>query len=112
RKYCLNFAYSTDFEIDAKYLRSLFDPDKFMVKITPIHNNNACRENNIRTVGGYDSYHPYARPERELIEQGFDVLVFVPSSDEEDGLVTCGNAILGGGKLTVDQSVIKIEGLA
>ena len=26
------------------------------------------------------------------------MLVFVPSMDEEQGLVTCGNAILGGSK--------------
>ena len=112
RKYCLNFAYSTDFVIDAPYLRSLFDPEKFMCKITPIHNNNACRENDIKTVGGYGSYHPYAKPEADLKAAGFDVLVFVPSMDEEEGLVTCGNAVLGGSKLTADQSVIKIEGLA
>ncbi len=112
RKYCLNFAYSTDFEIDAARLRSLFDPEKFMVKITPIHNNNACRENDIKTIGGYDSYHPYAKPEKDLKDAGFDVLVFVPSMDEEQGLVTCGNAVLGGSKMTVDQSVIKIEGMA
>ena len=112
RKYCLNFAYSTDFVIDAKYLVSLFDPEKFMIKITPIHNNNACRENDIKTIGGYDSFLPYSKPEGELKDVGFDVLVFVPSMDEEDGLVTCGNAILGGSKITVDQSVIKIEGIA
>lgn len=112
RKYCLNFAYSTDFEIDAKLLRAMFDPEKFMCKITPIHNNNACRENDIKTIGGYDSYHPYAKPENDLKEAGFDVLVFVPSIDEEEGLVTCGNAVLGGSVMTVDQSVIKIEGLA
>ena len=110
RKYCLNFAYSTNFEIDAKLLRSLFDPEKFMCKITPIHNNTACRENGIETVGGYNSYEPYAKPERDLREAGFDVLVFVPSLDEEDGLVTCGNAILGGSSLKSDGSAIKIIG--
>lgn len=96
RKYCLNFAYSTDFEIDAGRLRALFDPEKFMCKITPIHNNNACRDAGIETVGGYDSYRPYEGPEAALRTMGFDVLVFVPSMDEEDGLVTCGNAVLGG----------------
>ncbi len=111
RKYCLNFAYSTDFEIDAKKVRRLFDPAKFMCKITPIHNNNACRENGIETLGGYDSYRPYEGPEEALKAQGFDVLVFVPSIDEEDGLVTCGNAILGGSTLKSDPSIIKIEGL-
>lgn len=112
RKYCLNFAYSTDFEIDAALLRKLFNPEKFMVKITPIHNNNACRENAIRTVGGYDSFAPYQRSEEDLIAAGFDVLIFVPSMDEEQGLVTCGNAILGGSRLTVEDGPMKIHGLA
>lgn len=110
RKYCLNFAYSTDFEIDARYLRDRFDPEKFMVKITPIHNNNACTDNGIKTIGGYDSYVPYEKPERDLIEVGFDVLVFVPSMDEEKGLVTCGNAILGGSDLKITTDRPKIHG--
>ena len=111
RKYCLNFAYSTDFEIDAKKLSSLFDCNKFMVKITPIHNNNACKVNNIKTEKGYESYEPYRRAEEHLKEEGFDVIVFVPSMDEEKGLVTCGNAVLGGSALQVDTSIIKIRGI-
>ncbi len=111
RKYCLNFAYSTDFEIDAKKVRSLFDPNKFMCKITPIHNNNACRENGIETVDGYESYRPYTIPEETLKAAGFDVLVFVPSFDEEKGLVTCGNAILGGSQLEATTEPLKIKGI-
>lgn len=111
RKYCLNFAFATDFEIDAKKVRQLFDTEKFMCKITPIHNNTACTANGIKTVGGYDSWKPYQQPEEELKKVGFDVLVFVPSIDEEDGLVTCGNAILGGSSLKYNQNEIKIEGL-
>ena len=110
RKYCLNFAYSTDFEIDAGKLASMFDVNKFMIKITPIHNNTACRENGIKTIGGYDSYLPYREPEEALKEAGFDVLVFVPSIDEEDGLVTCGNAVLGGSEMKAKEDVIKIQG--
>lgn len=112
RKYCLNFAYSTGYAIDAKKLRNLFDPEKFMCKITPIHNNNACEENGIKTVGGYETYHPYKKPEEDLKAEGFDVLVFVPSMDEEQGLVTCGNAILGGSELKVETDVVKILGLS
>lgn len=101
RKYCLNFAYSTDFEVDGKIIADLFDPNKFMCKITPIHNNNECRKNKIETVDGYVSYKPYKIPEESLKENGFDVLVFVPSMDEENGLVTCGNLILGGDTLKI-----------
>lgn len=111
RKYCLNFAYSTDFIIDADYLKNRFDPDKFMCKITPIHNNNACRENDIKTIGGYDSYLPYSKPENDLKNAGYDVLVFIPSMDEEDGLVTCGNVILGGSTLKTNNRKISIEGM-
>lgn len=110
RKYCLNFAYSTDYEIDSELLARLFDTKKFMCKITPIHNNNACNKNNIKTIGGYESWEPYRKPEEALKEAGFDVLVFVPSIDEERGLVTCGNAILGGSELKTDVSAIKIHG--
>jgi 23S rRNA (adenine2503-C2)-methyltransferase len=111
RKYCLNFAFSTDFIIDARVVADLFDSKKFMCKITPIHNNNACREAGINTADGYTSFRPYRQPEEDLKTAGFDVLVFVPSIDEEDGLVTCGNAILGGSTLKRDDGVIKITGL-
>jgi 23S rRNA (adenine2503-C2)-methyltransferase len=111
RKYCLNFCLASDFEVDPIKLRDLFDPSKFMVKITPIHNNDACRENNIQTKDGYHSYLPYKEAEEGLKKVGFDVLVFVPSLDEEDGLVTCGNLILGGSKLKKEVSEHKIQGV-
>lgn len=113
RKYCLNFAYASDYEVDGEKLRKLFDPAKFMCKITPIHNNNACRDNGIETIEGYDSYLPYKKPEQSLKDAGFDVLVFIPSMDEEDGLVTCGNLIIGGSqiKLNNKDQIIKIQGV-
>lgn len=99
RKYCLNFALASDFIVDAKKLANLFDSEIFMVKITPIHNNDQCRQNKIETLGGYNSFEPYRKVEQELKEVGFDVLIFVPSMDEENGLVTCGNAILSGSEI-------------
>lgn len=111
RKYCLNICLASSFIIDAKKLAHLFDVKKFMVKITPIHNNNACRENGIETIGGYESFLPYKKVEENLKEHGFDVLVFVPSIDEEDGLVTCGNLVLGGSKIRNNEEIIKIEGI-
>jgi 23S rRNA (adenine2503-C2)-methyltransferase len=94
RKYCLNFAYASGFEVNALKLADLFNPEKFMVKITPIHNTASCRDNGIETINGYNSYTPYQDVEGSLLYAGFDVLVFIPSLDEETGYVTCGNAIL------------------
>ena len=75
-------------------------------------NNQECVKNNIKTIGGYDSYTPYRPIEEALKNKGFDVLVFVPSMDEEEGLVTCGNLILGGDTLKSNkETVLKIKGI-
>ena len=96
RKYALNFALADNYEVDAQKLRELFSPEKCMVKITPLHLTHSCEENHIVTSGGYTSFVPYQKAEKDLIEAGFDVLVFVPSMDEDEGRITCGNAILSG----------------
>lgn len=96
RKYALNFALADNYIIDADKLRKLFHPDKFMCKITPLHRTNSCSENDIKTTGGYDSFTPYKEKELALKNAGFDVIVFIPSYDEDNGLITCGNAILSG----------------
>lgn len=101
RKYCLNFALADGYETDGEKLKELFDPKYWMVKITPIHNNNSCRKNGIKTSEGYQAFTPYKEAEESFKKAGFDVLVFVPSFDEEDGCVTCGNAILGGSEVKV-----------
>lgn len=96
RKYALNFALADDSIIEGEKLAGLFSPDKFMCKITPLHRTASCEKNHIQTSGGYDSFVPYKKVEEDLKNHGFDVIVFVPSYDEDNGLITCGNAILSG----------------
>lgn len=96
RKYALNFALADNYEVNAEKLRDLFSPEKCMVKITPLHITHSCEENGIKTSDGYKSFVPYQKAESDLIKAGFDVLIFVPSSDEDEGRITCGNAILSG----------------
>ena len=96
RKYALNFALSDNYIVDAEKLAMLFNPNKFMVKITPLHKTQSCNDNGIITTDGYESFTPYKQAETDLKNAGFDVIVFVPSYDEDLGLITCGNAILSG----------------
>lgn len=105
RKYALNFALADNTIIDAEKLASLFSPHKFMVKITPLHNTNACEDNKLQTSGGYDYFTPYKDKEEALIKAGFDVIVFVPSYDEDKGLITCGNAILSGSEVKTNHRI-------
>lgn len=93
RKYTLNFALS-HYEINAQVLAAMFDPKKFLCKITPVHETTASAMNGIRTVGGYHEYAPYTEVEESLKSEGFDVIVFIPSLDEDMSRITCGNAIL------------------
>lgn len=106
RKYALNFALADDSIIDGKRLRELFDPEKFMCKITPLHRTASCEQNGIATTDGYELFTPYKAAEEDLKANGFDVIVFVPSYDEDNGLITCGNAILSG-KLPTSKYEIK-----
>lgn len=95
RKYTLNFAVA-DYEIDAEKLRDLFNPDKFIVKLTPMHKTSTAVKNGIETKGDYTTYYPYQDIEEKLKKVGFDVLVFIASEYEDLGRITCGNAILSG----------------
>lgn len=95
RKYTLNFAVA-DYEINAEKLRDLFNPDKFIVKLTPMHKTSTAVKNGIETKGDYTTYYPYRDIEEKLKKVGFDVLVFIASEYEDLGRITCGNAILSG----------------
>lgn len=106
RKYTLNFALADDYIIDAERLVKLFDPRKFMVKITPLHKTDSCDNNDIKTSGGYTEFTPYKQKEDELKSVGFDVLVFIPSMDEDESRITCGNALLSGTRPLTKYNVI------
>lgn len=93
RKITLNFAIA-NWTIDAEYLYSLFSPENYICKLTPIHNTAQAGINNIKTLGDFTTYIPYQEYEEKLKRVGFDVLVFLPSKEEDESMITCGNAIL------------------
>lgn len=93
RKITLNFAVS-DAKIDAEKLESMFSPEHYICKLTPMHVTKSCQKNNILTEDGYSEYYPYKGVEEELKDVGFGVIVFIPSMEEDESKITCGNAIL------------------
>lgn len=101
RKWCLNMAMADGYESDGEKLAGLFNPDHWMVKITPIHVNTATTENGIQSTDGYDLYDFYSPHEEAFKKAGFDTLVFVPSYDEDFGMITCGNVVLSGRRPTI-----------
>ena len=95
RKITLNFAVA-GYEIDPEVLLKYFNPEYYIIKLTPMHKTTSALKNEIKTVGNYTEYHPYKEYEIALKKAGYDVLVFIASVEEDLGRITCGNAILSG----------------
>ena len=94
RKYTLNFPVTDKTILNPKELSRLFEKEKFIVKITPIHETNEAKANGIGTPEGYYKYDVYRQFEQPLLEEGWEVIVFIPSLEEDEDRITCGNALL------------------
>ena len=94
RKYTLNFAVTEETILDAGRLSELFDKDSFIVKITPIHKTTAAVKNGFNVTTEYTDYDVYRKFEEPLVAAGWDVIVFVPSEEEDSDRITCGNALI------------------
>lgn len=104
RKYTLNFAVTKDTVLDADVLSNMFDTEKFIVKITPIHETHAAIDNGFDVTTSYDDYDVYRQFEEPLLEKGWDVIVFVPSKEEDADRITCGNALIAEREANVNSS--------
>lgn len=94
RKYTLNFAVTAKTILDPIRLSELFDKEKFIVKITPIHETNSAVRNGFDVTTSYTDYDVYRKFENPLVNEGWDVIVFVPSREEDSDRITCGNALI------------------
>ena len=72
----------------------MFDKEKWIVKITPIHETYAALANTFDIGDTYTDYNVYRRFEGPLLERGWDVIVFIPSKEEDADRITCGNALI------------------
>ena len=98
RKYTLNFAVTAKTILDPIRLSELFDKEKFIVKITPIHETNSAVRNGFDVTTSYTDYDVYRKFENPLVNEGWDVIVFVPSREEDSDRITCGNALISNRK--------------
>jgi 23S rRNA (adenine2503-C2)-methyltransferase len=91
RKYTLNFAVTSESNLDVDLMNKYFDKSKCIVKITPIHETVEATDNGYEIVKNFDVYEKFEQP---LVKNGWDVIVFVPSKEEDADRITCGNSLI------------------
>lgn len=91
RKYTLNFAVTSKCNLDIDLMNKYFDKDKCIVKITPIHETVEAVNEGYEIVTDFNVYEKFEQP---LVKDGWDVIVFVPSKEEDADRITCGNSLI------------------
>ena len=91
RKYTLNFAVTSKSNLDVGLMNKYFDKEKCIVKITPIHETVEAVDEGYEIVKDFDVYEKFEQP---LVDDGWDVIVFVPSKEEDADRITCGNSLI------------------
>lgn len=91
RKYTLNFAVTSKNNLDPDLMEKYFDKEKCIVKITPIHKTVEAIDEGYEIVTDFDVYEKFEQP---LVDRGWDVIVFVPSKEEDEDRITCGNSLI------------------
>lgn len=90
----LNFPVTAQTILDAKELSRLFDKEKFIVKITPIHETASAVENGFE-VTGYSDYNVYRQNSLYLKKVGMLSYLFLLKKK----MLTCGNALISEEKI-------------
>lgn len=91
RKYTLNFAVTSKCNLDPELMNKYFDKKKCIVKITPIHETVEAMDNGFEIIKDFDVYEKFEQP---LVDDGWDVIVFIPSKEEDEDRITCGNSLI------------------
>lgn len=91
RKYTLNFAVTSKSNLDVDLMNKYFDKEKCVVKMTPIHETVEAVDEGYEIVHDFDVYEQFEQP---LVNDGWDVIVFVPSKEEDEDRITCGNSLI------------------
>ena len=91
RKVTLNFALAQGFPLEADKLLAYFDPDLFLIKITPVNPTVSALENDLRPV--FDMYRRDEDIVGKLRRAGYEVLISLGESEENAIGSNCGQFI-------------------
>ncbi len=93
RKLMLNFAAAKGYEVDPAVVRSHFDPNMFLIKLTPLNPTVRVEENNL--ISAIDPYNQESAEKiiRGFRNQGFDVILSIGEVEENRIGSNCGQYV-------------------
>ena len=94
RKLVLNLAVAEGTPVDPKVISNIFNPEMFMIKLTPLNPTEASRKSGFQTSVSADIPDGVDHLAKEMETAGFDVIVSIGSPLEDEIGSNCGEAVL------------------
>jgi len=94
RKITLNFAAERDSPIDYAIIQELFDPEKFLIKITPVNPTEKVKAHGVSSMITATSLGQAKKLKEQLEEIGFEVLISIGELEENQIGSNCGQHAL------------------
>ncbi len=93
KKITLNFAMSKGYPVDVDIVKQYFDPDIFIIKLTPINPTERAMCNEL--VSEIDAYNPASANQivKDFRSQGFDVILSIGEVEENKIGSNCGQFV-------------------
>lgn len=93
KKVTLNFAMSKGYPVDVEIVRRYFDPDKFIIKLTPVNPTERAMCNEL--VSEIDAYNPASADSivNDFRFQGFEVILSIGEVEENKIGSNCGQFV-------------------
>ena len=93
RKLTLNFALAEESALDAEVLKKYFDPEKFLIKITPLNPTYQARKMGLRSYIDCQREHDEGSLLDEIREKGFRVILSIGEREENEIGSNCGQYV-------------------
>ncbi len=93
RKITLNFIVMDDYPIDPEVIAAHFNPEKFIIKLTPLNPTEMARDNDLKTKLDPDDGSSVSQLVEELYSQGFESLVSIGEQEENKIGSNCGQYV-------------------
>lgn len=96
RKVVLNFALAEGWPVDVDRVASLFDPARFVIKVTPLNPTARAEREGLRTLLSPDRNRACDDLAAALRSRGFDTIISIGTAEEMAIRSNCGQAVMVG----------------